>query len=260
MTRNSRMNHSLFSLVQSLTLIACLMPIVARADSAPDLFKLGTSETPTAVSGYAGAWKELGKDSDYQTLRTILWGEKTDDPCGLFIDTAHINTSASFLDKWSMPSKPNVNPYVYGKFEIDTNTLEPRVDSAGHVTHAEYVKLDCNGNSKMVSSMGNDKHIYKLSVCTTDKKNSYDNKLKGLRVWSRTLTYKNYQPGQTPELIDEPTAHEALHTNCEVWHTPVACEKGEVATRLRVHYNDTGHRWWATGISLVCKKVLIANE
>jgi len=236
-------------------LLAVVTTAFAAADD--DKFELVGKETHTPVSGYAGVWTELGADDSYQVLNDIFWGEKTDDPCGLYINTGHINTHTQVLDPHYMPDKPVVNKYVLGKFEITTESREPYFDASGKLQHAKRIKLDCGGNLKFVSAIANDKYVYKLNVCTTDKRNSYDNKLKGVRIWLRTLTYKDYKAGRAPELIDEPTPQEAHHTNCEEWRTPVACDPGEVATRLRVHHNDVGHRDWVTGLSLICKTVTV---
>jgi hypothetical protein len=221
-------------------------------------FKLGDVETHTPVSGYAGAWVELGSNLNNQVLYGITWGEKTDDPCGLQANTLDINTLTPFLDPKAMPRKPQVNNSVYGRFDIVENKHAPYIDRMGKHQFAKQIKLDCNGNMKSVSSIANDKSVYKISVCTTDKKKSSDNKLKGIKVWTRSLVYKPYNPGKPPQLIDEPTPQFAYHhPHCDQWHKPVACGDGEVATTIRVHHNDTGHRDWITGLSLVCRKVLV---
>jgi hypothetical protein len=247
-------------------LIAVLFAVVTSAFGATDVdkFELVGKDNNTPVSGYAGRWTELGTQGDYQALNYIAWGEKTDDPCGLFISTRHINTHTRALDTISHAyafgtrdeidqALSDAKKYVFGKFEGSQLFYGP-----GHKFKLyDFIALDCGGNRKEVSAIANDKFLYKLNACTTDKRKSSDGKLKGIRIWVRTLTYKDYKEGRAPELIDEPTPQEAYHTNCAKWHTPVACDPGEVAARLRVHHNDVGHRDWVTGLSLICKKVAL---
>lgn len=225
-----------------------------------DKFELHGKKRPTAVSGFTGGWVDLGGDGDYQGLQSIVWGEKTDDPCGLYIVTGHVNKLTSVIDARDMPTKPVVNPYVFGKFEIKELAYRGGYIENGKFHRAEYIKLDCGGDLREVSTLGNDKYVYKLNVCTTDKRDSADNKLKGIRLWSRTLRYQDYKPGDEPVFTDEPTAHEAIHKpHCDRWHTPVACGAGEIATGVRVHHNDWGQRDWITGLSLICRKLRLKD-
>jgi len=216
--------------------------ISASAAKEVDKLELVGKDIPTSVSGYSGLYKVLGTDGHYQALREIYWGEKSDNPCGMKIYTQHIN-NLSMIIRSNVASK-----YTFGEFSWVTGNL-----------NQQSIKMNCHGNDKIVSTMNSNFYIYKVNVCTTDKKNSSHNKLKGIRIWSRQLVKRNYKDGEDPELIDEPTPQEATHTHCERWHTPVQCGPGEIAQRLAVHYNysnlDYDEDRWVVGLALYCKKV-----
>ena len=241
--------------------------MTVSAAGANDKFELHGKKNPTPVSGFIGQYVDLGGDGDYQGLGVIAWGEKTDDPCGLYIITTHVNKGTSVNDPYDMPAKSVLEPYVFGEFRIKELAYQDSYPgSDGELHRASKIKLDCGGNLKQVSAPGRDQYIYKLNVCTTDKRDSKDNKLKGIRVWSRTVRYQDYTPGAEPILVDEPSAHEAIHKpHCDRWHQAVACGAGEIATGLRVHYS-AGHtplagpeRDWITGLSLICRKLRLKD-
>lgn len=226
--------------------IATTMPVLAADE---DKFELHGKKNPTPVSGFTGRTEDLVTDGDYQGLRKIVWGEQGDEPCGLYIGTSHINRGTSPTSEDNMKDKSVVKKYVFGVFDIK----------------AAHIKLDCGGNMKSVSTMSYINYIYKLNVCTTDKRDSLDNKLKGIRIWSRTLRYQDYKPGSEPILTDESTPHEDIHRpHCDRWHKPVACGVGEIATGLRVHYNEHGSisgldRDTITGLALICRKLRLKD-
>lgn len=231
-----------------------------------DKFEFHGKKHPTKVSGFTGHAVDLGGDGDYQALRSIVWGEKTDEPCGLYIATSHVNERGSVIDAYDMPTKSVLDPYVFGEFTIKELAYQDSYVENGTLQRASAIKLDCGGNLKEVSTIGNDQYVYKLKVCTTDKRNSADNKLKGIRVWSRALRYQDYKPGAEPILVDEPTPHEAIHKpHCDRWHEAVACGAGEIATGVRVHYNS-GHRSLVgnerdtiTGLELLCRQLRLKD-
>jgi hypothetical protein len=251
------MNREKIRIVFMVALVAITTVVNAEVDK----LELVGKDVHTSFSGYDGAENTLGVDGHYQGLHSIVWGEKTDDPCGMYIVTQHINNGTSVMLQNDLPKHDRVSKYVFGEFTIKENTYRPYVDysSGSPVTRfVEEVKLDCNGNRKLVSAIKNFNYVYKINVCTTDKKNTYDNKLKGVRFWTRELVYRNYKDGEDPILITQPTPQEAIHApHCDKWHTPVQCDAGEIATRLVVAHNDFGHRDWITGLALYCKKVRV---
>lgn len=243
--------------------IATTMPVLA-ADV--DKFELHGKKHNTKVSGFTGNAVDVVGDGDYQALQTIAWGEKTDEPCGLYIVTAHVNKGGSIMDIYDMPTKAVLDPYVFGEFKIKELAYTGSKMENGVWQHASIIKLDCGGNMKQVSPIGVNQYIYKLQVCTTDKRDSADNKLKGIRVWSRALIYQDYKPGTKPTLVDEPTPHEDIHKpHCDRWHEAVACDAGELATGVRVHF-IRGHgklfstdRDTITGLELHCRKLRLKD-
>lgn len=247
--------------------LSAAVAMTVSAAGANDKFELHGKSDPTPVSGYAGGWEDLRADGNYQGLGAIYWGEKGDEPCGLFIGTSHINRRTSPISKGDMQDKSAVKKYVFGAFEIKADTHEPiGFDRVGDTQYAKYIKLDCNGNQKGVSTQANDKYAYRLQVCTTDKRDSAENKLKGIRIWSRSLGYKDYKPGAEPILTSEPTPQEDSHRpHCDHWHKAVECGAGEIASGLRVHYNNEHHsmtgneRDTITGLALLCRKLRLKD-
>jgi len=105
------------------------------------------------------------------------------------------------------------------------------------------------GNMKWAERRGGDEYITALQVCLTDKNDSTKNKIKGIRVWGRDL--------DTGVLGAQNGPDESTHTNCKKWKNKVTCPSGQIATKIKVHYNEyqfTSHGF-ATGISLGCRDV-----
>lgn len=105
------------------------------------------------------------------------------------------------------------------------------------------------GNEKWAERRGADEYITALQVCLTDKKDSSKNKIKGIRLWGRELTAGTLGPENGPD--------EARHTNCKKWSNKVSCPSGQIATKIKVYYNE--YQWtshgFATGIALGCRDV-----
>lgn len=105
------------------------------------------------------------------------------------------------------------------------------------------------GNEKWAERRGADEYITALQVCLTDKKDSTKNKVKGIRLWGRELTAGTLGPENGPD--------EARHTNCKKWSNKVSCPSGQIATKIKVHYNE--YLWTthgsAIGIALGCRDV-----
>jgi hypothetical protein len=188
-----------------------LSTAAARAD-VDNKVKLEGDETITAVSGYSGGYKDVGGDGDYQGLFGIEWWENADDPCKMTGFTHHLNT-----------------------FDVKQPSTTIGACSSP-------------GNRKYVNVAGNADNIYKIQVCTTDKSRTNKDKLKGIRVWGRSIEYS-----KPLKLTTQSTAQEVKHTNCKEWHDAVACPAGQIATRLRVHYNS---EYDITGLALICRKVV----
>ena len=169
--------------------------------------------TWTAVSGDTGPeTKVVGSSTDVRAAHGIRWWEHSDDPCKFRVYNRHINNGG-----------------------IET----PEKEWCGGGT----------GNEKWAERRGADEYITALQVCTTDKKDSTKNKIKGIRVWGRTLSAGTLGPENGPD--------EDKHTNCKKWKSKVSCPSGQIATKIKVYYNE--HAWSshgpATGISLGCRDV-----
>jgi len=170
-----------------------------------------TNEYVTPVSGYAGLYDDVVPgNSDYQGLMKLFWMEEADHPSEIQVTASHINTRTERTAQLDI--QPNLSP----------------------------------GNGKTVELTGLDDRIYKVQVCTTNKNNTANNRLKGIRIWARTINY-----GDPVTLTSQTSGHEARHTNCNLWHTPQACEVGYIAVGLRVHNDGQSFR----GIALYCRRV-----
>ena len=112
------------------------------------------------------------------------------------------------------------------------------------------------GNEKWSERRGKNEYITKVQVCLTDKKDSTKNKIKGIRLWGRTLNVKEATLGA----VNGPD--EARHTNCKKWSKKVACPDGQVATKIKVYfekYNQGPYHevdyGFAKGIALGCREI-----
>ncbi len=181
--------------------------------------KLRDDATWTSVSGYSAAYKTLGASGGFRGTYKIRWWEDGDKPCKLELSTRHLNT-------------------------FDTNLPYMVLDGIG----VQLGKKPCSspGNVKSVQLTGNSNWIYKLQVCTTDKASTSKNKLKGLRIWARTVNDRD-----PLSLSTQGSTEETVHTNCNKWHSAVACPSGKVASRLRVHYDASEE--FIRGIALECR-------
>lgn len=211
------------------------LPHLAYAESKQ--FKLGNRVNVTPVSGYASVYKEMGENNPYLAIKGLEWGEKSDDPCAARVISQHLNGHA----ETELVLGENVNDYVWG----------------GLVKGAYgNIKLGCSGNGKKAAALSYGQYVYKVRVCTTDKRNTSKNKLKGIRFWFRTPENDGYKDGDKVKLIDQASYQQAIHKpHCDKWHKPVSCGKGEVAAKVRLHYHSNTNNPSLSGIALVCKKV-----
>ena len=167
-------------------------------------------ERVTAVSGYAGSYKTLRPNTDFSAIVAINWWEETDDPRQVTIKAHHITS------------------------------FDPKTGTAKLHTGAR-------GNRKAVAFYAGALSVYKIQVCTTSKKKTKDNKLKGMRIWVRSL-----EDTKQVKLIDQSAPQAASHRSCKKWHPAVACGRGQLAVGIRLHYNDYYH---FSGAALICRSV-----
>ena len=192
-----------------------LLPLSALAQN----LTLTGDATFTAVSGYAGGNETRGATDGSRGITAITWYEDGDEPCKLVLDTKDFNTR-------------------------DINN--PQVVLKDVYTHTGKQPCSSPGNRKAVRLAGTDNWIYKIQTCTTDKRNTSNNKLKGIRIWAATVNQRS------PLSVSRGSSfQEAKHTHCSKWRTAVACPQGKIASRLRVHHN--GSKTKAIGLALECR-------
>ncbi|HMH53981.1 MAG TPA: hypothetical protein VK548_27355 [Candidatus Acidoferrum sp.] len=201
----------------SIAMFFLLTTLVCGAE-AQDL-TLADDATFTPVSGYAGATKILGPTGGFRGLTAIEWWEDSDEPCKIRLDSVNVNTG-------------DVN-----QPELVLNGIQPRLGSQ---------PCSSPGNRKRVAFAGAANWIHKVQVCTTDKKDSSEDKLKGIRIWPATVN------DRSPLSISYgSTAQEDKHTHCEKWRSEVACPQGKIGARLRVHHD--GAETKVIGLALECR-------
>lgn len=192
-----------------ITLLAITI-IPATAFAADTEVKFSGSTHTTAVSGYANKKKTLN-DGTWFGLQGISFWEYGDYACSIETNADHFNKVST------------------RKRDLNLSTVA------------------CSKSKKEVLFKGKDDYIYKIQVCTTDKKDASKNKLKGVRIWARTINR-----GSKITFTNQPSKLEAKRTNCKKWHKQVSCPAGQVANALKVHYEDNN----ITGLALDCRDVI----
>ena len=191
-----------------IALLIVIVPATALASDTKVIFS-GSTHT-TAVSGHSNKKITLN-DGNWFGIQGISFWETKDFACSIETNADHFNKVST--------RKREFNAYQHA----------------------------CDNSKKEVLFNGKDDYIYKIRVCTTDKKDASKNKLKGVRAWARTINR-----GSTVTLTDQPTKLEAKRTNCKKWHPAVSCPAGQVANALKVHYDGSN----ITGLALDCRKVV----
>lgn len=205
--------HTFFATLIGLCLAIGAMPLQANNLTLID------NSTTTKVSGYAGQFKSVGPTGGFRGISAIEWWEDRDKPCKLELTTKHFNNG-------------------------DTN--QPEIILDGVTTNLGTKQCATPGNRKWIGLSGTDDWIYKVQVCTTDKNQTSKNKLKGIRIWARSVN--NRSP---LEIISQSANQETKHAHCDKWHTAQACPTGKVASRIRVHHDASEEQ--IIGLALECR-------
>lgn len=219
--------------------------IVAPANAA-EFLVFGEEWDGDKVSGYAGktlranageytyeyssppphvisASRETLEATTYAGLKGFSWRERGDKPCSITIHSALLNRAA----------------------------LADQLAEATHLPPEKIAGI-CSGggNEKTVKLLsGPDQYVRGVAACTTDKKNSADNRLKGIRIYVAQLSADG-----TVKALN--TFEDNKHNHCEKWHAPVYCPAAHLLTGLKLHYKDDTF----TGLGIKCRKVLTADS
>lgn len=196
---------------------AFLLPAAALASSTDT--RMDGSVDWTAISGDTGAKSKIvGTGTDIEGVMLIGWAETSDNPC---------------------------------QFQVKRKTF---VGQASELYERNLCGKD-NRIGKTVERTGKHEYITAIQVCTTDKKDPTDNKLKGLKAWGRILDVDD------ASLSKEYGPDEAKHTHCKKWKKKIACKSGYVANKIKVYFNTNRYgKDYATGMALGCREVITGTH
>lgn len=187
-------------LVFVLVVPAVVVASVAVASTYKNVLVDTNKVTKSGRSGGTGDTKiSVGYDDEF--LYDIGWSEYQDDPC-------HFRTKGSHRsdDKWVDAAAVDAN--TSGCKDLSTSfTVTSRFD------HAD-------------ASEG--RFISGIQVCRSGKKDTDQQKLKGIRIRTRTVS-------ATGVVSDAPAGeddHKLAH--CDTWETWVECPSGQLARRLLI--------------------------
>jgi len=206
----------------------------------PDNFILTDTDDLTEISGYTGNLKHLnvGTYEYYENWQTqpgvssgtafagiykIKWEELSDKPCWMELTPMALNS------------------------EMESGLNDPRGPFDKHINLCS--NKNKHGNDKSLSVPG---YVKAIAACTTDKKDSAKNRLKGIKLWGATLSK------QSPLVVDVPGSPAKVeHTHCKKWHGKVSCPAGYIASGLKIytHYQEDYFR----GLGLKCRKVELST-
>jgi len=198
------------------TTLSALFGLVLLATTpghAGETLTLGTATVPNRISGYTGDKKVA--DAFYG-VKQILWEEDNDKPC-------YLNVQAKKL------SSPE-----------------------GKVAEISICKGNA-GNKKIVELTVDNHYLRGIAVCTTDRKDSSDNRLKGIRLYAAEV-----EPDGKVIALNAFEKNE--HTNCAKWHPAVYCPSGHIANAVYAYYKGGNKGGYFTGLGLKCAKVITVSD
>lgn len=177
------------------------------------------SPPPHVVS----ASRETIEATTYAGLKGFSWRERGDKPCSITIHSALLNRTAL-------------------SYQLSEATRTPPDKVAGICSGG--------GNEKTVKLLSSpDQYVRGVAACTTDKKDSADNRLKGIRIYAAEVN----ADGSVKALN---TFEDNKHSHCEKWHAPVYCPAAHLVTGLKLYHKDDAF----TGLGIKCRKVLSAES
>lgn len=189
--KNSKL---LFALVVPAVVVASVAVASTYKNVLVDTSKVSNS----ARSGGTGTTRlEVGYDDEF--LYEIGWSEYQDDPCHFRVKGSH-----RLNDKWVDAAA------------VDANTSGCKDLSTSFTVDSHFAHTDAS-EGRFISG---------IQVCRSDKKDSDQEKLKGIRIRTRTVD-ANGVVSDTPAGEDD---HKLSH--CDTWEAWVECDAGKLARRL----------------------------
>ncbi|MBX3214190.1 MAG: hypothetical protein KF850_19305 [Labilithrix sp.] len=176
-----------------------------------------------SVAGHvASTTHDLGHESDTHVLTRIKWFEKADRPCRFTV----LQRS--------------------GPLGLEDTMVPSSLPGRSGISLCNY-----NGQSELKVELSAGQGASAIAICLNDKKNSANERLKGIRLWSRSADL------QTKQLGPENGPLETRRNNCVDWTPKVACADDELAAAVRVHFGYDNDNAFARGLQLGCRKVLL---
>ncbi|GEM_PF-2326589 len=198
-------------------------------------FTLSNTNIPSKISGYSGTLTRLNVgEFSYEEPLSLPSGDYGSEETRLRHSHAGI-TDVSWQENHDKPCDIKATPRALNRASVKK---QPSPKSKNICTGRA-------GNKKVVSLPAG-QYVRGISVCTTNKKQSRKNRLKGIALYAATLS-------TSPPLVRSinAAAEKAQHTNCRKWHQYVGCPNGYIATGLQIYSQDDSFR----GLGLKCRKV-----
>ena len=195
-------------------LICCAIGVVCltATDASSKVFPW-SGEDWTVWSGFTASNCDTTEASPGYALTGFTWQEKGDDPVRLWVWSRKLCNGSCTGEEGSKIETTSANAM---------SSIKGASVAAGH-------------------------YLTALQVCTTEKNDSANDKIKGIRVWGARLKGSG-------KLISDPQYSEDSRTQCKKWRTKVQCAPGEVATGARDYFS---HKTGFTGLRLRCSTVVV---
>lgn len=211
---------SLSQKIGSLVVVAAVTTAtVALADGYAAVKPLTSPVHKTDSSGRTGSESKLGDGQSF--IYSLEWSERSDDPCWFRTMGASRNKDAA----WSVATPEH---------QVASCTKN---DASRKVV---YLQDPQNGGNSP-------RFIRSVQVCTSEKKDSYKEKLKGIRIKSARFD------AASNTFVSENATEESYRTNCKTWEQEVACPEGQAATAVYLQVGQVSKGTNAyNGIALQC--------
>lgn len=205
---------AVFGVAAAGTVIAAPAPIAAQLEP-----RMVGGVHWTATSGNTNSSSivlQPSRDASLNAARQFEWSERSDSPCWAALSFSYLNSDGA-------------------------GVLPLRAELSRCERHRASIKT--------VSRHAVNEVITGIEVCLTNKSSSSKNRLKGVRLWGRTVDPETGALGP----INGPSHAQRKH--CSKWSGRVNCPAGQVAAKFKVFgVSDSGGRHMQ-GISLGCRAV-----